>query len=490
MLTNISSVTETLKKLIKNGLIFNGEPQSQFSVSAAPPDANFGTLSTRFISVYLFHVLESPEFKNYPPIGGTSRVPVQQAPLGMILQYIITVVSPQPDDGIDTEATTQQRLLGSIARILHDYPAVTDKTQIDIGGTDSPFILDPELRGNDAALHFILRPAPMEETINFWSAQDVSVPRLSLFVEARVVILEPKPPEIAPGIVLSVGQFLFTSGEAQLVRSRSTLSFVPPSPPVPGPPQARSVVTSPARVAVFDASGSDTLTELVNRPGVLDVDKLLENNRVTFEASGLGPGKRTLVLENPSRSLRIALDDVAAANVDWQIAMTAAGVSLRVFEQVTDVEGAVRTVLPGLYTARVIILDDRLGDAARPRSSNEVAVSIVPQVLSVVATSTADVYDLTLVTESLTTSSKIELSVGGRALAKTTGTSPGVGQYVVIFGDPLGTPPTRTVIRFGLPYDDPSAVPPVVLEPTTEQPLAIRLLVDGATATPEWVVAP
>src|SRR5262245_40918899 len=112
MLTDLAGVTRTLKKLIEAGLRLQQVETTAFEISAAPPDEAF--TGTAVISAYLYHVIESPETKNLPPtVFGTSPVPISLSPLGLILQYIITVVTTGTSDLLlDTRALLQQQYVG------------------------------------------------------------------------------------------------------------------------------------------------------------------------------------------------------------------------------------------------------------------------------------------------------------------------------------------------------------------------------------------
>lgn len=477
MLTNIGHVTETLKTLISG--VLNVNNVTNFQVTAAPPDA--AGPADRIVSVYMFHVRESPDLKNLPPTAGSGSVPVRHEPMGLILQYIVTAVTPEDEDNVmdaNDLAIEQQNVIGIIARGIHDYPIVSDKTRNPDPSGTPPFVLQDELTGIGTVLRVNIRPASMEETVSFWTAQDKSVPRLSLFLEARVILLEAQPPEVAPGIVLSVGQFVFTSADPQLVASRSTTWFLPPPNRAP-----RSVQASPARVAVFDASA----------PPFMAPDPRVDNNLLTLESTGLGPGKRVLVLKSPTETIRIALDYLVPAlipadNQPWQLTATASSVSLRVFQVVQDDEGMQRTVAPGFYTARVIVLDERAGGVARPRSSNEVSLMIVPQVVSAAPTGTTNLYTLTLATASVPQDGEVIFSVGGFALVANTDvmSSLAPGQYRPAFS---GSSPAA-VIDFMLPLTDPANPSSDPITPADDDPLTVRLVINGVTATPEWLTDP
>ena len=481
MSTDIASVTRTLKTLIATELEFQGENIDDIAVTAAPPDTAEGSRHT--VSVYLFHVLESPEYKNLRPSVGSGPAPVRHAPMGLILQYIITVAGPvEESPDLDVNSLTQQRLIGLIARAVHDYPLITERTQIQLPSSTEPTsLLDVELRGSHCRLRFSLRPAPMEESINFWSAEEKNVPRLSLFVEARVAIMEPKPPVVAPGVTLSIGQFVFAGSEPQLLATRSEQSFVPP-----GGSRAQTVQASPARVAIFDAPGSANLIELEATNA-----RLGDNNRLRLDVTSLGAGRRILALRHRSGEIRIALDqlpvEIPVVNMPWEFSAQENEISMRVWQQVQDVDDEVRDIMAGTYGVRILVFDDRVGGAPRPRASNELTLSVVPQILSAGPTEPpqSNHYTLELVTAALRASSEVTLSVGGHPLTLVT-TPPAAGEFRIPFAGVDPVPPLAT-LEFSLPWVDPGAPSPVAIQPSTDSPLAVRLMVDGAAATPAWL---
>jgi hypothetical protein len=490
-ITNLADVTETLKVLVDTGLQLQSVADA-FQVTAASPDATFGVDTT--VSVHLFHVIESPEFKNLPPKFGTGPVPVRLAPMGLILQYIISVLTRADDDAaLNAAALRQAQFIGYIARVIHDYPVITPKTAITLPTAGLPVaILQGTLLDRNASIDFIIRPAPKEETISFWSTEDTHVPRVALFVEARVAVLDAPPPPVAPGIVLSVGQFVFPSSEPQLLTTTNDIWFEPPTGP------ARKVTASPARVALFDAPGSAALDELV--PPALPADdprrNILNNNVVRIDAIGLAPGDRSLLLRSQVKNFSATLDldqpqvDQPPQNQSWNLGATPTSVTFGIFRDVFDTaSGTAKTVLPGIYGVRVIVNDPRSGDVPRPRASNELAFAITPQILSALPASPAATrtYAVRLVGTYLNASLDIQLSVGGRALTLvSTGTATD-GQFFVppIAADGSGANDTDQIVLV-LRATDPDtgqAIPP----PSDTNPLPVRLVVNGATATPRWI---
>ncbi|HEY7375572.1 MAG TPA: Pvc16 family protein [Polyangia bacterium] len=483
-ITDLGDATETLKKLVETGLTLYGATDA-FFVSAASPDSTFTSTNTNTVSVHLFHVIESPEFKNLPPTFGTGPVPVRLAPMGLILQYVISVFTPGEDEtSLNDGPLRQQQFIGFIARAIHDYPIITPKTTITLPGSSTPItILQNSLLLRNATIDFNIRPAPKEEAISFWSSQDTHVPRLSLFVEARVVVLDQQPAPFAPGIVLSVGNFVFPSSEPQLLTTRNEIWFQPPGKPV------AKVDASPARAALFDAPGSAGLGDLA--------PQALVNNVVHVDAVGLAPGDRSLVLRSQFKNFTAALDLDAlpssppSPNVNWNLEATSSSVTFSVFRDVLDdATNTAKTLLPGIYGARVIVNDPRSGDTPRPRSSNELAFAVTPQIRDAgpaLSPPSPRTYVVRLIGRYLNASLDIQLSVGGRALTQVTTGTPIGGQFFVPLeaADHSDANDVDQILLVLLANDPDSGQP--IAPPSASNPLPVRLVVNGATATPAWI---
>lgn len=447
MLVNISLVTEALKTLIRAHL--DARFDAEVTTTAAAPSSSQS--GTNIVNVHLFHVVEDPHYKNFPAPFVHGDFPIRQTPLALILQYAVTAFTDSSDE--DTSAMTQQALLGYIAKTIHDFPVLTDAT---VAGDPPVQVFPLLLRNRNNRIELILRPATVEDSITFWSAQQESLTRLSLYVEARVLMMEPETPEQVAGIVLRVGNFVFPSAAPELTRSRSVQTFTPPI--AGAPPQ--EVRFSPARVAMFDDPPDPAVPP--------------ENNLLFLDGTGFSPGRRFLMLRRQGLTARVDLDQPASAqppvNQAWEFRVTPTGVSMRVRRRLFDQQiGDVIQLVPGTYGARIVLEDDRQPDVV-PRSSNELAFSIVPQIQSVVNTG-ADTYSLTIVSDYLTnTALEIELSLGKRFLRRTTA-APGPGEFQITSGSTLSfVRPTP------LPGEDPEPLP-----------LAVRLVVDGAIATPAWI---
>jgi hypothetical protein len=348
--------------------------------------------------------MESPEYKNLPPAFGTSSARVRQQLMGLVLQYVVVVTHSLSEEGelvsFDSLALEQHHIVGLIARAIHDFPRITPALMT-TDREDNPLqILSGDLANNDDTIEFILRPVPTQETVNFWSAEDQRLPRLSLFVEARVAVLQPRPPESAAGIVLSVGNFIFPSTGPQLSGSRNELAFIPP-----GFEEPRRVLAIPARVPAFplrvDATPPDT--GRIEAPEVLALPQAVQRNRrLQLEGTNFGLGAHFLVLRRNTQRVRVRIDPPAAElepiNSDWEFGITKSAIELSVRTSVfglVDGEATPRevSIVPGIYGARLILENQLpgsgpgLGSAsapAFPRSSNEVVFAVTPQITEVV----------------------------------------------------------------------------------------------------------
>jgi hypothetical protein len=477
MATDLGGVSRTLNAVITQALAVDGQPAV---VTYAPPDLAMAT--NNLVSVFLFHVVESPDFRNLPPVSGTGPVPIQQAPMGLILNYMISVLHTSNSLQPDQDSLTEQKMIGLIARAIHDYPAITPNTAI-----QTP-ILDPALAIQANTIELILRPATIEETIAFWSTQREHVARLSLFVEARVLVMEPQPPVTFPGIVLSVGSFVFPGAGPQLVDSRGVTWFQPPMAGV----DLQVVPSNPARATLLpritrnnpptplEVQAEADTAALQTLDPVPPNTRLLGNAVVTVDGEGLGPGQLTLSLQRDQTELLI--DPTDPGNSAWQVSATSSSVQLTLHRNVIaqiSPDAAAQDVLlvPGSYVLRVLVTSPNFG--GKPRGSNDAALTIVPQIIAVAPALPAatNVYALRIAGDYFTDADiDLDLAVGGTALTQVdSGTALIAGQFEVS---------TPGVLTFMLPTGAPT--------PGAATPQAVRLVVNGANATPAWLsqVAP
>ncbi len=448
MLIGLSGVTETLQNLIHSGVYeaagFN------VSTSAAPPD----TSPVGELSVHLFHVMESPDFKNHPPTRGRSDSPVQQAPMALILQYVLSV----REQSEELNHLAIQDLFGYVARVLHDYPVV-DSSLILTNPTSDP-VAEPVLASSmfGQPIEFVLRPARMEETISFWGSEQNTMPRVSLFVEARVAVLEPTLPTVIPGRVYSIGGGVVASMGPQLFSGLSELTFALP---VRTGREQETLTASPPRPSLIDSRGSD--------PG----GEASDNSFVEFRAQGLAP-TRSIVVAGEDVSVRAAIDGTSD-NTAWEFDVGPDRLSFRVRETLRGEklgEAGLQDVpvFPGAYSIRVLQRDERLGGLRL--TSNSCPLTIIPQTLGISGTtervlSVQGQYLHTLADD------EVALMIDDHVYSRVANTATlQPGEFFVILDG------TDTSVHFVLRGD---AVPAV------ETPIAVNLLVRGVPATPEWL---
>jgi hypothetical protein len=389
-------------------------------------------------------------------------VPIQFTPMGLVLNYVVTARNSNGSDAGD-RALAEQRLLGYVARALHDFPVITDETQI----SPNPPVFQSVSLGTDDEVQIVFRPVGVDEAVNFWSAEQELTARLALFYEARVILLDTPPPPRVPGIVLSVGNYLFAGGRPRLLRVRNVVGFVPPA--GFGLPTAQFVrmPSDPARVSLFAAA-----------PPV-DVDAA--NNHVIIEGAALSGARVFLALRGPvvidadpyaDRAFRIELTQ-PADNPAWSIARTAEEIELDVQSTAVADDGSSVTLFPGLYRATVVLADQPPGDATGrlvEHSSNAIVLAITPQVVSITdggGPATARAFSLDLLGSYLGPELEVELAVGGTVLTRAAG-PPGAGTFD--FADGTGQ------IDF------------IVDTTNLTSPVPVRLQINGAEATPAWAV--
>jgi hypothetical protein len=405
----LSHVTHAIIELIRAE--FSRRFGESIPVSLVPtlPDPKEGGSN---VHVYLYHVKECPHNRNLPSPGGAGPVPIQHTPLVLVLQYLITTVhgADSTDGDGSNNYFVEQDYLGYVARAIHDYPVLTK-------GTEFPLITDSRYVNHlgdyideDTELELILRPAAPEETISFYSAGQQQGIRPTLFVEARVALIEPEPPKTTlPGIVLHLGTVVAPMGKVGLVGTRSTL----------GVWQLGSLVkldANPGRVAVFDSVNLPPGDGINDERDTISED-ITGNNRLTIETFGTIGGDAELLLEGNGQRIRVP----RLAGTSWNFEHAVHTLSMSVF---TTIRGYLNDatvtsdipIVPGLYSARLLV---RYPDF-RTRTTNSVAFFVMPQVLALTPGPAAGEFTLTISGQYLDSElvSEIEVSAGSVGLRR------------------------------------------------------------------------
>lgn len=388
-LLDLYKVTKTLTDLLLFNITKNIDPtlDEMLNVTAIPPEKVESPSNQ--LNFFLYHIAEDTYYKNTLGLG--SDVPnVAKSPMALNLFYILTAHHERGEEA-QFDAETEQKLMGYGLKTFHDFPVITDRTQIT--WIDSMGVLqvkqlldDPELRGKDNSLEVILRPVSPEEAIAFWGSEETRTVRLSAYYEVRVILLEPEPPKTMPGIVLHLGTYLVQLGSPHLERSQSLVLFQLPE---RNGGSIQQVEVSPARVTL------DSSPEPPERPQAY--------NRLLLLGTNLTKGRsRTLVLKNnlwsrlelpdPEVSLEQAVVDLAQ-NPNWQVTFASDRIEV-VFPPVPsptltvvlpDTTSVDLPLLPGCYSALVkLVMTEQVINGELKQitaTSNEIGFAIAPRII-------------------------------------------------------------------------------------------------------------
>jgi Pvc16 N-terminal domain len=465
-------VTTAIGLLIRQAMARDNFPDP-FDVSAAPPDDETNP-SPNVISLYLFHVMEDGFRKNLPPLRPVqTNTPVQYTEMGLTLNYVVTARNTTATVGGD-RALIEQRLLGYVARALHDFPVITDSTVVPSLPSDPPnnsIFQTANMAGANNRIELIFRPVTIEETVNFWSAEQNLTARLALFYEARVILLSTPAVSSLTGVVYSLGGFVSVSGQPFLESVQNMVGFIPPpgfAAPDPASPY-QFLLANPARVALFPGGALALPPEVP--PG---------NNRLRASGADLRDERTYLALRGQTGAgaaapteMSFRIDTGSGANPDWSFDVRDTEINVSMRQDVQDDAGTALTIYPGLFSLRVITAKQLPNDPNGRRveqSSNEQVVAIIPQIVSVAGQGgppNARQFRLTLLGSYLRDELDLQLSVAGQVLVRNANTA-AAGNYD--FAANTG------VIDFAVDTT------------STSGPLPVNLLINGAGSTPAWAV--
>lgn len=333
MLLDVALVTQTLTSLIQKHVTASPEAGkvTPLSVSPLPPDKLTGDHA---IGLYLYHIVEDPQYKNLPPLSD-EEPPVRYTPMGLNLHYLLTAHS---DSLGATGVENEQTMMGLAMKALHDYPVIDDTT--DIGGKVFPVAL----QGTDNRFRVVLQPLQHSEAMTYWTAGNQPL-RLAAYYQVSVVLLEPEPTRSRRGRVLTYGVFAFTRGGPRLDGSKSTVTFT-----VPGEATPRTVEVQPAQASITD--------------------------HITFFGSGLVGDQTTLLLKHRRFPQPI---EVGAT---WGVVARDSEI-FAVVQPMADTF----TIVPGMYSAIVKVTERRLMPDRTFRvfvkTSNETPFVVAPRITSI-----------------------------------------------------------------------------------------------------------
>jgi hypothetical protein len=431
-LLDLSLVTQALTELLKAHIGNSaGWPFGTYGapvVTAQPPDQ----VSAGTLGVYLYHVTEEAHTKNLPPVSRDAP-PVRFTPMGLTLHYQISALGT----GTGELSTKQEQIyIGCTLKALHDFPVIDDSTTVQRRAPQLPLsvLAAAGLDGSGNRLRIVLQPLEYSETTAFWSAASIA-PRLAIYYQVSVVLLESDKPASLSSKVLQLGIQSFVGGAPRLDGSQNTFTVQ-----VPGL-QSQTLVARPAEVPV--------------------------GGQLSFTGYNLSGDATRLLLQHFRWSDRVEAD------ATWGVVAS----DDRVYATVQPLADG-RTIIPGLYSARVKVVRHRLMPDGSTRDfgvlSNSTPFSISARIDNLtfaagIGTITGYLFKESDPAQPAFPADSVQLCVGDTALTEVPATPPPVlvaGQFVV---DDAST------IRFRLPAAT-----------TAGKPVSLRLFVLGAESPPRW----
>jgi hypothetical protein len=445
-LLDLSLVTQALINLIQNGFSASEtwDPTGSLnppSVSPLPPDI----LKTESIGLYLYHVKEEAQYKNLPP-PGNDNPPVRYTPLGVSLYFQMTAHSILQTD---QAALNEQKMFGIAIKTLHDYPAIDDTTVItDLKGNKN-IVFPLGLRDGQNRLRIMLQPVDHHEAITYWTAGSTPL-RLAAYYTVSVVLIEPEESKSIAGRVLSYGVQTWLSGGPRIEGCNNTLNFQ-----IPGKSETNTVVLSPAQVPF--------------------------GKEVLFTGTGFSGDKTDLTLKNKQWTDEVSVDP------SWELTVSDKGVSIKAQKSITDAEGNIVQILPGIYSA-VVKITKKISQSEGSlieleNQSNECPFIISPAIESpadnifqVPANSTLTIpgYEFPEEKAKEPLFPALDIYIGNRKLTGIKSSDAlGAGEFKVV----LNNVTNKKEINLKLPGNlDPAIVY-----------FQLRIIINGAESSPNWI---
>jgi hypothetical protein len=318
-LLDLSLVTKALVELLKAHI--SNSPAWPFAtwnapkVTGQPPDK----LTAGSLGVYLYHAMEEAHLKNQPSIG-RDQPPVRFTPMGLSLYYQITAVGIGDDE---TTTAQEQIYIGGALKALHDYPIIDDETTVLARTAPPPAAPVPVnvlqkagLDGEGNRFRITMQPVPYEQATTFWNAASLA-PRLAIYYQVSVILLEQEKPSILAGRVFRYGVQSFANDAPRLDSSQSVVTVAAPG----FPPQ--QLTAQPAEVPF--------------------------GGRVAFNGSSLTGDATRLFIQQARWPVPVQVD------ASWGVSAT----DDQVTATVQPFTGST-PVAPGLYSAQVRVTRRRL----------------------------------------------------------------------------------------------------------------------------------
>jgi hypothetical protein len=419
-LLDLSLVTKALTTLLEKGIEgsrrWGGTPPT-FGVVPCPPDQ----LEGQALGLYLVHVTEDPSFKNPPP-AGLGQPQVRFTPMALQLVYQLTAHGADAD--LKTRTLHEQNLLGLAMKVLHDFPSIADGTTVLDKNGNAVEVLPADMRGRSNRIRISLLPFTQSETMGLWTGGHQRPPRLAIYYQVSVVLLQADTIQETAQRVLRYGIDVQVGGAPYVEGTESTLHFqLPDEPP-------SEIVVRPAQVPAGDPASS----------------------AVTFTGANLDGSGMALLLQGPK----------------WQEPLeTGFAVGSAAGRLTVDLQekAAGRTLVPGVYSATLRVTR-RVASPDGGDRSNVAPIVVLPRIDRVVPAGAALRIEGFVFEDPDIPADGIQVRLMGRTLTRSAG-APAAGGFRVVG-------PRSIDLR-----------PPAGLGPGT-YPIAVT--VNGATSPPAWVV--
>ncbi len=199
----INGVSQTLRKLLQDRMEFTPNAlaitiSTPFIEANQAPGGGSPTPEGDRINLFLYQVSENPFLKNQDmPSNRGSRGTL---PLSLNLHYLITAYGSTLQNGTHIDESKAQQLLGSVMRVLNDYPIITESLLTTRLSPVGQTILDPALRGQYETIKLCLDPVSVEDLTKIWTALTVPY-RLSVAYSISVIQIESQKSRSFPQLV-------------------------------------------------------------------------------------------------------------------------------------------------------------------------------------------------------------------------------------------------------------------------------------------------
>lgn len=427
-ISNIAAITNSLITLI--------EAATDTTVVAEPPIRN----NIDGIGIYLYHVVEDAHYKNQTA-PGRDNPPVRFTPMALRLYYHLSCSCPTADN--TSAALVEQERMSQAMKVLHDYPEITETSQI-----NGDFILPMAIRDRVNRFRIEMQTITPSDAIHFWTAGGDPI-KLSAYYEVSVVFLTPEEPQQRAGRVLSYGVNVFTAGTPKLLSSRNQLTFTMPD------SSTAQVNLSPAQVPY--------------------------GSQVTFTGTGLSGNSPTLILSGGQLSAPVRTDA-------WSVSATGSEVQAIVQTTAISTENnSVVNIIPGVYAAKFQISRQiRLpnGDFRMVRyDSNRCPFTVTPSIDLPIASAVAGIYTITgsFYPTNTSSSPEVEVYTGIYSLRRhvfheDTDPDLSVGEFEIVDGlNPTDSVQIRLIVHEDL---------------TVGTLVPLRIFINGAESPPVWIIVP